>query len=601
MNGLRPVRAARVCRTGICIAIVIFVSVAAAHAEPLLPDEDKAIAAAVAPLKDPEYRLDDSIATLADTFIARGRTAAAEALYKRVVDGVDFGPGEYFEYYSPPLWISPGRMSNRIIQVLDVAYPELIKLLIARGEHDRALEYVNRCRSRLLEAVLQSKLNNNKPAAHFADMDLARMRKLAKETKSTFVIYAPLSYPTRYFSLSRRATPKTTRLFAWVVQPSGTIDFASLPIDRLFNGGQESENDPVYQAVNTFSRSVVRGVIDRLGEPEPLQAAPPTVDDRKARLRELHRALVAPLEPYLPNNPEDKVVIIPDGSLYLVPFNALIDAEGSYLVERHTLSIAPSLGIYALLVEKAKRAPMVSWKKQKSVLVVGNPTMPTFPAEFTLLKDVRLPQLAGADQEARSVAALFHVRPLIGDQALEDVVRSRMEHARVIHFATHGLLVQSSVVTVSQVSGSMSMDLPPGAIALSPNLNKKSARLTPFEQQNGIDLPYNGFLASGKILTLNLDADLVTLSACDTARGRTYEQQFVGLPSAFLAAGARTVVMTLWSIPDAPTAELMTEFYGGLLAGRSKPAALRQAILTSKGRHPDPEDWGAFTLVGLAN
>jgi CHAT domain-containing protein len=112
-------------------------------------------------------------------------------------------------------------------------------------------------------------------------------------------------------------------------------------------------------------------------------------------------------------------------------------------------------------------------------------------------------------------------------------------------------------------------------------------------------IPVNGFLSSGKILKMKLKADLVTLSACDTARGRTIEYDFAGLPTALMAAGARSVVMTLWSIPDAPTAEMMPVFYQELLAGRSKAAALRYAMLATRQHHPDVESWGAFTLIGL--
>jgi hypothetical protein len=137
-------------------------------------------------------------------------------------------------------------------------------------------------------------------------------------------------------------------------------------------------------------------------------------------------------------------------------------------------------------------------------------------------------------------------------------------------------------MTGSLVSGSLSADLPPGAVVLS----KGSGGTYPSS-----DMPFNGFLASGKILTLGLHADLVTLSACDTARGRLEDQQFVGLPSAFLAAGANSVVMSIWSIPDAPTAELMLSFYKELLSGRPKSVALRHAMIAARNiavprRHP---------------
>jgi CHAT domain-containing protein len=171
-----------------------------------------------------------------------------------------------------------------------------------------------------------------------------------------------------------------------------------------------------------------------------------------------------------------------------------------------------------------------------------------------------------------------------------------MQQAQLIHLATHGLLISGALMTTGNLSASLSQDLPPGGIVLAENPKKNAPR--PESDYSG--MPANGFLAAGKILTLNLNAELVTLSACDTARGRTVDAQFIGLPSALLAAGARTVVMTLWAIPDAPTSELMLTFYKELIGGRSKAVALRHAVLATRERHASVENWGAFTLVGIA-
>jgi hypothetical protein len=108
----------------------------------------------------------------------------------------------------------------------------------------------------------------------------------------------------------------------------------------------------------------------------------------------------------------------------------------------------------------------ISWQEPKSVLVVGDPMMPAFPVGR--YSDVTLPQLPGAEREAKSIAALLGTRPLVGEEALEDVVTKTMQEAQVIHFATHGLLVQASVLTTSSLSASMSVDLPPESDRLDP-------------------------------------------------------------------------------------------------------------------------------------
>jgi len=551
----------------------------------LLPSELSAIRGQIIDMGRYDYAVDDSLSTLANNYIKNGRVIAAEALYKSVIEALDFRPAEYLGDLPHSMWSPPNRLSNRLLVLLDVAYPELIKLLVAKGRHEEALEYAERGRSKHLQAAMQRRRSGGKPPTAFASMNVTQMRALAKETASTFIFYAQISYKRLYRDTGALRTPA---LYAWVIPPSGEIRFESLPVDLWSGSGQEIDNDPVTQAVDLFTRTIPRGVMDRIVK--PLRATGPqlTVGDRQLVLERLHRTLINKLEPHLPHNPEDNIVIVPDNSLYLVPFYALMDASGKYLVERHTISFVPSLSIFSLL----KGALPSFGKEPRSSLVVGNPKMPAMPD--WLAREYTLPQLPGAEQEARAIAALLQTQPLIGEDASEEEIIRRIEGARIIHFATHGLIVNAAALTIDMVSGSMSADFPPGAIALA----KKSSGGTQYRMDG---LPFNGFLASGKILTLALDADLVTLSACDTARGRLEFSQFVGLPSALLAAGARSVVMTLWSIPDAPTAELMVVFYKELLTGQPKAVALRRAILATKQRFVDLQNWAAFTLIGVPN
>jgi CHAT domain-containing protein len=145
-----------------------------------------------------------------------------------------------------------------------------------------------------------------------------------------------------------------------------------------------------------------------------------------------------------------------------------------------------------------------------------------------------------------------------------------MATARLIHLATHGLLE-----TVGE-SGI------PGAIALA------------LDDQN------DGLLTSAEILPLSLQAELVVLSACDTGLGTLTGDGVVGLARSFFQAGVASVMVSLWAVPDAPTAELMAEFYRQLLRGQVKAQALRRAMLTTRQSYPNPEDWAAFSLVGAA-
>ena len=109
-----------------------------------------------------------------------------------------------------------------------------------------------------------------------------------------------------------------------------------------------------------------------------------------------------------------------------------------------------------------------------------------------------------------------------------------------------------------------------------------------------------GFLSAKEILNLKLKANLVVLSACDTGRGRITGDGMVGLSRAFIAAGVPSVIVSLWAVPDAPTAALMTEFYTKLRSKPNKAQALRQAMLSTLRQYPNPRDWAAFTLIGEA-
>ena len=127
------------------------------------------------------------------------------------------------------------------------------------------------------------------------------------------------------------------------------------------------------------------------------------------------------------------------------------------------------------------------------------------------------------------------------------------------------------------------------AIALAPDASFSASR--PGE--------INGLLTAEEILGMKLQAELVVLSACDTGRGKITGDGVIGLSRSLISAGVPSVMVSLWSVPDSPTAELMSQFYINLKERRmDKAQALRQAMLTTMKTHPSPRDWAAFTLIG---
>jgi len=162
--------------------------------------------------------------------------------------------------------------------------------------------------------------------------------------------------------------------------------------------------------------------------------------------------------------------------------------------------------------------------------------------------------------------------PLLGDRATEVAVTAELSRAGLIHLATHGLLNELAALSDT-----------PGAIALA---------------ATGADPPRDGFLTASEVSQLRLKADLAVLSACDTGRGRITGDGAVGLARSFLAAGTRSLVVSLWKVPDRPTAVLMQAFYDELRRSPNKASALRQAMLRTQVQYPHPRDWAAFSLVG---
>jgi CHAT domain-containing protein/tetratricopeptide (TPR) repeat protein len=252
--------------------------------------------------------------------------------------------------------------------------------------------------------------------------------------------------------------------------------------------------------------------------------------------------------------------LVPDGPLWELPFAALQPTAGRYLIEETALALAPSL---TALVAWRTRPALTRPPESYEVLAVGE-------SEF----GPGLQRLPEASRQARAVAALYgpRSRVLLGGEATEARVKSEAGRARVLHFATHGVLESVSPLY--------------SALLLAP------------EPTGSVD---NGRLEAREILDLDLPADLAVLSACETARGRIGAGEgVIGLSGALSVAGVRNTVVSLWSVDAASTADLMVAFHRRAHGGAGYAEALRAAALTllhdPKTRHPFY--WAPFVLVG---
>lgn len=273
-----------------------------------------------------------------------------------------------------------------------------------------------------------------------------------------------------------------------------------------------------------------------------------------AHLAALAAALLHPIEPDLPLDPETPLVLEPDGPLWALPFAALPTAAGPPLGLARPLLLAPSAH---LLDDLRRLGPALA---NGPPLVVGDPAMPA--------GDPPLAPLPGAAAEARAVAAALGVTALTGPAATVPAVEAAAENAPLIHLATHG------------------------AAAADP----RDAWLALAD--DGLT---SGYWRTGHILSTRLVAELVVLSACQTALGTVTADGVIGLARAFLVAGARAVLVSAWRVDDAATAELMRAFYAARADAPTTAHALRDAmrrVHAALGPDPDPALWAAFALVG---
>ena len=267
-----------------------------------------------------------------------------------------------------------------------------------------------------------------------------------------------------------------------------------------------------------------------------------------------------------------RLVVVPDGVLYRVPFDALLLADGRFAVQRFEIGTVPSAGV-AVALWRRPAAPRSATMPR--VLALGDPQ---FAAESSAGGEAYrsafaeaggLPRLVASGAEVRAVAryapgAVVRVRSWATESFLK---REALAPYRVLHLATHALVDERSLART--------------AIALAPG--------------GGED----GFLTPGELAALDLRADLVVLSACRTAGGVVIAGEGVqGLTAPLLRAGARSVVATGWRVADRSTVQLVDGFYGALASGQPVGEALRTAKLAALARGAAPGEWAAFTVVG---
>ena len=293
----------------------------------------------------------------------------------------------------------------------------------------------------------------------------------------------------------------------------------------------------------------------RLGESDENGKSEPEQD---LKYSQGYKMIISPVADLLH---EPEIIIVPDRCLFNVPFAALKDEDGRYLSETYRIRIAPSLTTLKLIQDSP-----VSYHSRSGALIVGDPQVGDVVYQGRI---VSLTPLPSARREAERIGRLLGVQPLLGEHATKRAVLQRIHSVSLIHFAAHG-------------------DAERGEIALAP-----------VRSSNGIPQQQDYLLTMSDISKVRLQAKLVVLSCCHSARGDVRVEGVVGIARAFLASGARSVLVALWAIEDEATEQFMNRFYACLARGRSASEALHQTMKWMRvNGFPEVGQWAPFLLIG---
>ncbi len=409
---------------------------------------------------------------------------------------------------------------------------------------------------------------------------------------------------------------------------SALIEFASYrPFDAKAANEVEAYGQPRYVAYVLRREGEIEW--KELGDAKSIDAAIATLrntlrnprrGDVKRSARAVDAKVFQPLRPLLGDM--TRLLISPDGEINLIPFAALVDERGRYVVERYSISYLTSgRDLLRLQVSReSKGGPLVvaapdfggggpvkasRLKKQQKDALAGE--VRTESAR-SAVRDLYFPPLPDAAQEGEALRVLLPGATLLTKRQATKTALSQMRSPRLLHMATHGFFLKDQNLTSAGERGAQALtDDPERALQ---RLERRGGRVEGPLLRSGLALAGaneyneddNGILTALEVTGLNLwGTKLVTLSACDTGVGEVKNGDGVhGLRRALVLAGAETQVMSLWAVSDQATRELMVSYYRMLQRGQGRGEALRRAQLEMfkkvKWRHP--YFWAGFIQSG---
>jgi CHAT domain-containing protein len=436
-------------------------------------------------------------------------------------------------------------------------YQELVALLISGGRAAEAFEYVERSKSRALVDLLASNKEFSVPKdkEQVASM-LKELETIEAEGKvidiSSMATEKASQRNIRSVQIKERIknlTPELTSLVTVSIPPPSEIQSYIGNDETLVEYYYHGEDLYVFVLTKNTLKAVKldgKGILKDIEQFRRLLQDP--ISTQYPELSQgLYQRLIKPIENLIAT---PKLIIVPHGILHYLPFNAL-NSGSNYLIDKYSISFLPSASVIKFLKQRQAQ-------KNRQTLIFGNPDLgdPKYDLKY-------------AGEEAVAISnEMPNAKALLRKEATETNFKRFANQFGYIHFATHGMFESDSPLN--------------SGLFLSR------------------DVENDGLLSVNELYSISLNADLVTLSACETALGKINAgDDVVGLQRGFLYAGANSIVASLWKVDDLATSQLMKEFYSNLKK-TNKRDALREAQLAVKKQYEHPYFWAAFQLTGMA-
>ena len=528
------------------------------------------------------YYVPRNLTMLADLKARRGNFAEANALYEQaedVIEGMLISVDE-------PYW------NSSVAAAMSETYLRHFELVTKNGDAPGAFAVLERVRGRTLAWALKDR--KTQPATESdqtaaLEGDVAGLQARLMQTNGA---------PEREQLLDNLVEYERRLGLAWTRED---VPNRHLPVQPATLANVQTDlhpdevlleyvlDDPISFCISVTRRGAHVQALP-IGRKEVEKLAEQFVDDVRARgagVETSKRLFQTLLEPIPEAKTAARLIIAPDGALNLLPFEALRDNQGEYLLKSRVISYVPSGTILDVLrrARKNESAPSpflgvgdVAYENQGGA---GRKIPPPDTVRGRVLRGMadlsgmRLQDLPQTREEVEEIGKIVGPNAviLLGKDATETAFKKEpLDQFRVLHLAVHGFA---------------DMQYP-----------ERSALVLGTDPKSGDD----GLLQVREIIRLRLNAELTTLSACDTGVGKLQGQEGVSsLVEAFLVAGSKSVVASLWSADDTFASALMDRFYQRLGQGEDTGSALRGAkldLLAKYGEQVSPFYWAAFIAVG---